>query len=68
MHVYSLQFEFGCDFGGVDKGNDGNPPSLFSTQKHPAQVQHVLGNGEFRHSPSHEPCVPTKAFQLRFCC
>jgi hypothetical protein len=49
MHVYSLQFEFGCDFGGVDKGNDGNSPSLFSTQKHSAQVQHVLGNGEFQH-------------------
>jgi len=37
-HVYSLQFEFGCDFGGVNKGNDGNSPSLFSTQKHSAQV------------------------------
>lgn len=48
MHVYPLWFEFGCDFGGVDNGNDGNSTSLFSTQKHPAQV-HVLGNGEFQH-------------------
>jgi len=41
MHVYSLQFEFGCDFGGVNKGNDGNSPSLFSTQKHSAQVHSI---------------------------